>query len=217
MAASAPPTRAPCSRLAPRMRAGRLEQRLERLDELPEWHRQRLRSGRDEVRGPGRQLRLALTYGGAQPAPGSVPDHGAARPSADAVGHPRRCVIRARDAADRDRASTVSRRASEGSEGCTAADAPDQADRRERPRRRRDLSTARPLLARIRDRNPWRFLRRRVLGWNVRFTHGLLARNRPRGPEVRGRSSRANNSVYDRPRNSRNARTRTRDVHPCCH
>lgn len=38
----------------------------------------------------------------------------------------------------------------------------------------------------MRDRNPWRFLRLRVLGWNVRFTHGLLAKEAPAGPEVRG-------------------------------
>jgi hypothetical protein len=42
----------------------------------------------------------------------------------------------------------------------------------------------------MRARKPWRFLRFRVFGWNVRFTHGLLAKN-ARGPEVGGRNCRA--------------------------
>jgi hypothetical protein len=35
--------------------------------------------------------------------------------------------------------------------------------------------TARPPRVRMRLRKPCVFLRFRVLGWNVRFTHGLLA------------------------------------------
>jgi len=73
-------------------------------------------------------------------------------------------------------------RPSESGEGCTAPDAPDQAERRVRPRWRRVLSTARPPRVRIRDRKPWRFFRFRLLGWNVRFTHGLLTKERPRDP-----------------------------------
>jgi len=34
---------------------------------------------------------------------------------------------------------------------------------------------ARPPRVRMRVRKPWVFLRFRLLGWNVRFTHGLLA------------------------------------------
>jgi hypothetical protein len=59
-------------------------------------------------------------------------------------------------------------------EGATVADRPGQAPRRLRPRARRALSTARPPRVRIRPRKPCVLLRRRLLGWNVRFTHGLL-------------------------------------------
>ncbi len=41
--------------------------------------------------------------------------------------------------------------------------------RRLRPFARRRRMTARPERVRIRARNPWTFLRRRRLGWNVRF------------------------------------------------
>ena len=43
---------------------------------------------------------------------------------------------------------------------------------------------------RIRDRNPCSFLRFRLFGWKVRFTHGLLEKGRPRDP----RSGAANES-----------------------
>ena len=46
----------------------------------------------------------------------------------------------------------------------------DHADRRARPLERRDFNTARPALVFIRLRNPCFFARRRLLGWNVRFT-----------------------------------------------
>jgi hypothetical protein len=39
-----------------------------------------------------------------------------------------------------------------------------------RPRRRRLLMMARPARVRIRERNPCLRLRRRLLGWKVRFT-----------------------------------------------
>jgi hypothetical protein len=44
----------------------------------------------------------------------------------------------------------------------------------ERPLLRRRPMTARPPRVRIRIRKPWVFLRFRLFGWNVLFTHGLL-------------------------------------------
>lgn len=49
-------------------------------------------------------------------------------------------------------------------------DATDHADKRARPLERRDRNTARPPLVFIRLRNPCFLARRRLLGWNVRFT-----------------------------------------------
>src|SRR4029077_6025107 len=46
-----------------------------------------------------------------------------------------------------------------------------------RPLRRRAESTARPERVRMRTRNPWVRLRRRLLGWSVR----LMGRRNPRG------------------------------------
>jgi hypothetical protein len=39
-------------------------------------------------------------------------------------------------------------------------------------------------------------LRFRLFGWNVRFTHGLLAKDRPRDPRSGAANSRANHQVY---------------------
>lgn len=54
--------------------------------------------------------------------------------------------------------------------GAAVADAPDQADRRCRPLARRAFSTPWPARVRIRWRKPCFLARRRLLGWNVRFT-----------------------------------------------
>ncbi len=54
--------------------------------------------------------------------------------------------------------------------GRPVPNAPDQADRRWRPFRRRARTTARPPRSDMRCRNPWRLARRRLFGWNVRFT-----------------------------------------------
>lgn len=59
-------------------------------------------------------------------------------------------------------------------EGLTVPDSPDQADSRCRPFKRRALRTFRPARVDIRCRKPCRFARRRLLGWNVRFTSCLL-------------------------------------------
>jgi hypothetical protein len=65
-----------------------------------------------------------------------------------------------------------------GTKGAWVTDSPDQAESRVRPFNRRFFSSARPARVCIRWRNPCFLLRLRLLGWNVRFTHGLL------GPRV---------------------------------
>lgn len=59
-------------------------------------------------------------------------------------------------------------------ERAAVTDAPDQADRRARPLRRRERRTFRPARVAMRWRKPCFLARRRLLGWNVRFTLGLL-------------------------------------------
>src|SRR5262245_45886005 len=54
----------------------------------------------------------------------------------------------------------------------------DQGQRLLRPRARRRLSTRRPPLVAIRARNPWRRLRRKLLGWYVRFIAAILPSRR---------------------------------------
>ena len=68
--------------------------------------------------------------------------------------------------------SLVSRRtgARKMGESETSRNAIDHADKRARPLERRDFKTARPARVFIRLRNPCFFARRRLLGWNVRFT-----------------------------------------------
>ena len=77
---------------------------------------------------------------------------------------------------------------SEGSKGRMAANSVNQAEIRARPRARRDRSTARPARFFIRRRNPCFFLRFRLFGWKVRFTHGLLKEGKMSG-EVQARMS----------------------------
>lgn len=56
------------------------------------------------------------------------------------------------------------------------ANPPNQADSRVRPLRRRALMIARPARVRMRARNPCLRARRRVFGWNVRFTIASTSR-----------------------------------------
>ena len=56
------------------------------------------------------------------------------------------------------------------------ADPPDQAESRVRPLSRRALMIARPARVRMRARKPCLRARRRLLGWNVRFTDSRLSR-----------------------------------------
>ena len=65
--------------------------------------------------------------------------------------------------------------------GRMAANSVNQAEIRARPRARRDFSTARPARFFIRRRNPCFFLRFRLFGWKVRFTHGLLKEGKMSG------------------------------------
>ena len=58
---------------------------------------------------------------------------------------------------------------------------PDQADRRRRPLSRRERRTLRPARVAMRERKPCFFARRRLLGWNVRFTRGLRDLMEPAG------------------------------------
>lgn len=71
--------------------------------------------------------------------------------------------------------SHLAPRAGQFYELLTSADPIDQADRRARPLARRDFSTARPARVLMRARNPCFFARRCWLGWNVRFTCGVLS------------------------------------------
>ena len=58
-------------------------------------------------------------------------------------------------------------------ERAAITNSPDQADRRRRPLSRRERNTLRPARVDMRERKPCFFARRRLLGWNVRFTRGL--------------------------------------------
>ena len=63
----------------------------------------------------------------------------------------------------------------------SAVESTDQADSRLRPFRRRAFNTARPARVDMRERKPCFFARRRLLGWNVRFTRGLRDLINPEG------------------------------------
>jgi hypothetical protein len=66
-------------------------------------------------------------------------------------------------------------------ERAAVTNSPDQADRRRRPLSRRDRRTLRPARVDMRERKPCFFARRRLLGWNVRFTRGLRDLSNPEG------------------------------------
>jgi len=99
------------------------------------------------------------------------------------------------------------RRTLQGTERSPVADPPDQADRRARPLSRRALMMARPARVDIRCRNPWRLARRRLFGWNGRFTHRLRCLSRlgaadaGRGPRLRGPQRCPSLRLPDRPGN----------------
>jgi len=69
-------------------------------------------------------------------------------------------------------------------ERAAITNSPDQADRRRRPLSRRERNTLRPARVDMRDRKPCFFARRRLLGWNVRFTRGLRDLVSPTGSQI---------------------------------
>src|SRR5207237_1224276 len=104
-----------------------------------------------------------------------VPCNGTPSLAADGESHPRGLAGSAVDEGYRDRAtSRPAAGAAEAGERRAVTDAPDQADSRCRPFSRRAFRMARPARVDIRWRNPWFLARLRLLGWYVRFTHGLL-------------------------------------------
>jgi hypothetical protein len=96
----------------------------------------------------------------------------------DRVGHSGRAGLCRAAAAQHEWASPHAASRGESTKGAWVTDSPDQAESRVRPFARRFFSNARPARVCMRWRNPCFLLRRRLLGWNVRFTHGLL------GPRV---------------------------------
>ena len=115
-----------------------------------------------------------LVHDGSETATQSVPHHGVSAAPADRIRNLRTAVLAAVHPAYPHR--TFAFRADPGKcgEGRMAANSVNQAEIRARPRARRDFSTARPARFFIRRRNPCFFLRFRLFGWKVRFTHGLL-------------------------------------------
>ncbi len=121
-----------------------------------------------------------------------VPGHRVTDGAPDGVRNPRRagtCRDRARH---RQYPSTTAPARGQRPKGRAITDVPDQADRRSRPFDRRRRSTACPARSDIRCRKPCFFLRLRLFGWKVLFTHassnaraeekGLgAARSRPAG------------------------------------
>ena len=124
------------------------------------------------------QLGLELAQRGAQPAADPVARHGVADAAADRERHLGGCRV---PGPGRAGPSTSSRRRTRArartGEGRTVADAEDQAERRGAPAGapRLEHGPARRGYASGR-RNPCFFLRFRLFGWKVRFTHGLLER-----------------------------------------
>ena len=151
------------------------------------------RGGRDrrhthEVGVSRNEVRLVGLDDRAELAAQAVPGHGIARPTTDGIGDLRGLLIRAFQSPNPDGTIAARPNSSQLGERRTAADSVDQAEIRARPRARRDLSTARPARFFIRRRKPCFFLRFRLFGWKVRFTHGLLSEGKiaPRSPSEEG-------------------------------
>lgn len=172
--------------------------------QLAERHRHGFPTGRHEVRRAALQCVRVDTDGGPETPPCSVARHRAPHGPPHRVRDPGRSGADSRDRPHRNRSASRRPGLSERLERPTVADSVSQAASRLRPRARRAFSTARPPRVCIRARKPCFFLRFRVLGWNVRFTHGLLERTRDAGPPPRGRSAtrtrrRGNGAVYRAP------------------
>ncbi len=130
-----------------------------------------------------------------QASPRAIATHRAAHPSVHRVRDARWSLGGVGEIPQRDRTAAMPTGPGEGGEARTVANSPDQAVSRLRPRRRRALITTRPPRERIRTRNPCVFLRLRLLGGNVRFTHGLLGTAAPERPEVGGPAAACGTSV----------------------
>ena len=115
-----------------------------------------------------------FVHDGAELSAQAIANHGVATGASDRVRDLGVTSSIAVDPTHPDRSVTSWPDSDECSKGRMAANSVNQAEIRARPRARRDLSTARPALFFIRRRNPCFFLRFRLLGWKVRFTHGLL-------------------------------------------
>ena len=115
-----------------------------------------------------------------------VSGHGISRAPTNGIGDLRQPVIGSSDPSDPYWSVAARPNPRQLGKARTVANSVNQAESRARPRARRDLSTARPARLRIRRRKPCFFLRFRLLGWKVRFTHGLLEEgNRPQRLERR--------------------------------
>lgn len=157
--------------------------------QLREGQKGRLRRPSDQV-CPWGYSRLLGSGGkdGFDSAAEPVASDGVAQTAPKSKGHPRR-TARAfeviREIADPDRTRPCSSTAlAQVDKRLTIADPPDQADSRLRPLRRRAFRIARPARSDMRWRNPWRRDRRRLLGWNVRFTE--VASSSPGNPPRAG-------------------------------
>ena len=175
-------TRCPARATSETSPTSRSETLCERVFHFLERRRTRGLRHADQIRRTRAKKALVLVHDGSEPAAQSVPHHGVPTASADCVGNLRMAVPAAVRPADPHR--TVASRANPGEcrKGRMAANSVNQAEIRARPRARRDFSTARPARFFIRRRNPCFFLRFRLFGWKVRFTHGLLKE----GENVRG-------------------------------
>jgi hypothetical protein len=111
----------------------------------------------------------------------AVPFDGTSGAAADRVGDSGWSGMRRAATAQHEWASPETAGGCESTKGAWVTDSPDQAESRVRPFDRRFLSRARPARVCMRWRNPCFLLRRRLLGWNVRFTHGLLGPGRRAG------------------------------------
>lgn len=129
------------------------------------------RAGHPDEVPPRRNLLLQRCDRGPEAATDAVPlDRGACL-SRQGKGHPDPACLRGGHGSNPQAPLTAAAPLpAEPGELLSTGDRADQADRRWRPLARRDFRTARPALVDIRARNPCFLDRRRLFGWNVRFT-----------------------------------------------
>jgi hypothetical protein len=176
------------------------QDRAHRVRQVGRRDRGRPRTGANEVSGTALQQLGVLHRRDPQPSPHSVARHGVSDRLSHGVRDAGRFVTRAEHHGPHleiSRCASVTAR--QRPKRCLTTDAPDQAESLERPLVRRRRITARPARFRIRRRKPCFFLRFRLFGWYVRFTHGLLERPGRGGATGRARdvswSSRASGAL----------------------